>query len=269
MSNEIKPSEYDYYEKSLYGNPIKRYLHSHRYRHLVTAVGHVVQEIPDRPIKLLDIGCAQGKVYEILDPVFNIEYFGVDYDREFIVTALKKHGDNKNFGAVFGSVTEQRFFDELEEFDVVVALETLEHITDMQVVQIVMKIALMGPKLFICSVPNESGPIVWIKNFGSLLMGHKRTPYTMAENFWAGLSRFDHLPPHDYGHKGFWWKYLAHTIRCNMKILKITRMPIAFLPLFLSTNIFIVASPLLFQGFKEEPKALQDWKKLNHQVGTE
>lgn len=81
--------------------------------------------------------------------------------------------------------------------DIIVALETFEHIPEHDVVRIVEAVAASKPRLFVCSVPVEVGPAIWLKNVGSLVTGYMRhKEYRWSETFWAGLYQLDRLPPH-------------------------------------------------------------------------
>lgn len=124
------------------------------------------------------------------------------------------------------------------------ALETLEHIPEPTVFRLIEDVRIMQPKLFICSVPVEIGPVIWVKNLGSLLMGYQksRSQYTWKETFWAGLAKLDKLPPHATGHKSFDWRWLAQTIRYNMKIKEMRTFPFGLWP-GLSTSVFFIAEP--------------------------
>ena len=127
--------------------------------------------------------------------------------------------------------------------DVVVALETLEHIPEGDVVRLVEKISRLKPLLFCCSVPVEVGPSIWCKNLGSFLMGYRRTKYTLSQTIWAGLYKLDKLPRHGSTHRGFNWLWLAQTIRYNFRIEKIKTLPFGFIPAWLAPTVFFVAKP--------------------------
>ncbi len=123
-------------------------------------------------------------------------------------------------------------------------METLEHIPEHIVVRIVEQIARARPKLFLCSVPNEVGPMIWIKNLGSALMGYNRHhSYSWRDTFCASIARFDKLPVHSTSHKGFDWRWLAHTILHNVRIRRYLTTPIRGIPRFLSPSIIFVCEP--------------------------
>jgi hypothetical protein len=117
----------------------------------------------------------------------------------------------------------------------------LEHIPGHIVVRLIEHIAIANPKYFVCSVPNEVGPIVWIKNVGSLLMGHIRhKEYKWNETLYAGLYQLDKIETHSGGHKGFDWRWLAETIRQNRKITKTLCSPFSWLPKMFAMSIIFI-----------------------------
>lgn len=229
-----------YYEKAQNFNPIVRWLHSIRYKYMIELFDRIQSENPGRAIKIVDIGCAHAKTFSILNERYNISYVGVELDQSFAETAQQRYGDKANFRVINDTI--ENHYAELESVDVIMSLETLEHIPEHIVVRLIEKIAAVNPKYFICSVPNEVGPIVWIKNVGSLLMGYMRhTEYKWRETFYAGIYNLDEVETHGTGHKGFDWRWLAQTIRHNRKITKTMSSPFRWLPKTLSVSVIFIS----------------------------
>jgi SAM-dependent methyltransferase len=224
------------YEKNQSFNSINSWLHSRRYRAITREFARLDLA---KPIKVLDIGCAHAPLFPALDP-YGVDYLGVEISTKMAGVAQSRYGHCPNFRILVESA--MTVIDR-ETPDVVTALETLEHIPEHDVVRLIEKVAARKPKLFIASVPIEIGPTIWIKNVGSWLMRYPRyKEYTWAETFHAGLYRLDRLPPHDTGHKGFDWRWLAQTIRHNMDLRVIT-LPLPVLPACVSTSVFMIARP--------------------------
>ncbi|MDR1165191.1 MAG: class I SAM-dependent methyltransferase [Deltaproteobacteria bacterium] len=231
------------YEKNQRFNFMVSYFHSVRYKNIVIPLKKLEQEFQDRPINIIDIGCAHAKLYQVLNSRFNINYTGIEINPVFVEAANSRYSQNQNFMVIEDSVA--NVLETLKQADMIVAMESLEHIQEHEVVRIVEAIAAARPKVFICSVPIEIGPSVWLKNIGSFLSGYIRhTEYSWRETFWAGLYQLDRLPPHDIGHKGFDWRWLAQTIRHNMKITSIRKLPFKLLPSAVSFSVFITARPM-------------------------
>jgi SAM-dependent methyltransferase len=228
------------YEQKQQFNSVVSWLHSFRFQHIVQVFESLREKVADRPIRVVEIGCAHGKLFSFLNERFRVDYTGIDVSAESLNLARSRHGHHENFALVHGPAQ-----DEMGRFcgvDVVVALETLEHIPEAVVVRIVEAVAAAKPGMFVCSVPVEVGPAVWAKNVGSWLAGYSRhREYTWGETFWAGLGDLEKVPVHGTGHKGFDWRWLAQTVRHNMRVREIRKFPIGFMPAATSSSVFMIA----------------------------
>jgi hypothetical protein len=130
----------------------------------------------------------------------------------------------------------------LGDFDVICAMETLEHIPRAEVTVLLDKIAARRPRpMFIASVPVETGPSIWLKNIGSAICGYSRHhEYSWSETFWAGLYRLDKLPPHGTSHKGFDWRWLHHEMTQRFSV-RVRKLPVVGLP---ASSVFFSAKPM-------------------------
>ena len=241
MSNNKQ--ELTYYEKSQSFNPLVSFLHSIRFKYLVNLFNQLTKDNPSKIFKVVDIGCAHAKNFDILNSQFKISYLGIEIGKESCEVAQERYGHHENFRIINDSI--EHHTKEFLNVDVIIALETMEHIPEHVVVKVIEKIGLAKPTAFICSVPNEVGPIVLIKNIGSFLTGYMRhKEYTWSETFHAGFYNLDKVGLHDTGHKGFDWRWLAQTIRHNMRISKIYSSPFAWLPKTFSFSIIFISKPL-------------------------
>lgn len=230
------------YERNQRFNFLVSYLHSLRYRNILALFRTFQRQAGGKPINVVDIGCATAMLFSVLNERFTIDYTGIEINSEFVETARSRYAHNPNFHVVHDSVANALAI--LKRADVVVALESFEHIPEHDVVRIIEAVAAARPRLFVCSVPVEIGPAIWLKNVGSLITGYMRhKEYRWPETFWAGLYQLDKLPPHGTGHKGFDWRWLAQTIRHNMKINEIRKLPFSFLPAAVAFSVFMIAEP--------------------------
>lgn len=228
------------YERDQNFNWITRALHGFRYKHLYAFISKLASS--DKPIRILEIGAAHGKVFQALNDRFNIEYTGIEIEESFVTLAKERYGHCDNFQIHHADALDKLSLIQDHEYDVAISLETLEHIPEHNVVRLLEGLRDSQVKHFVFSVPVEIGPIIWIKNIGSYLMGYLRyKEYTPAQTFWAGLYALDRLPRHGLAHIGFDWRWLAQTVRHNLTITKIKRLPLPFLPTGLSTSIMIFA----------------------------
>jgi SAM-dependent methyltransferase len=232
------------YEAAQNYSGLTSWLHGFRFRHLVRTAQRLAT--PGRPLNVLELGCAYGKAFSALDTALPVRYAGVDPHATFIAEARRLYGARENFRVVCeGAETfVAREGPSLGPLDLVFALETLEHIHAMEAVRLIERIAALRPRLFVASVPVEIGPAIVLKNLGSALTGYQRhREYALKETLWAGLYRLDKVAPHARGHKGFDWRWLAHTIHQAMPIVRIRRFPANWLPAALATSVYIEAAP--------------------------
>lgn len=230
------------YRSRQHFNSINRFLHGRRFRRIVAEAQRIAE--PGKALRVLEIGCAYGEAYAALDAALAIEYLGVDLEKGFIEEAERLYGHRSNFRAEHGRA--KPFVTDTAPrsgpFDLVFALETLEHIPAPEVVDILEAVARMKPRLFCASVPVEIGPSILVKNWGSALMGYMRhKDYSIADTIWSALYRIDKVPPHACGHRGFDWRWLLYSIHNTLGVSRVESLPFAMLPRALATNVFIVS----------------------------
>lgn len=247
-------------------NVITRFIHHGRYLKLLRVLEGLRHEIGNRRIRILDIGCGPGSAVSHIVRRFDVEYVGLDYDPTFIDAARLKYRHLDNCRFVVGDATDDDIYRQFDA-DVVIALETLEHIPlngAARVIELVCR--TVRPHVFLVTVPVEIGPAVWIKNWGSALMGYDRKSGNFRETFWAGVYQLDRIPPHDVSHRGFDWRCLAQLIRVNAPLREVRGLPFSFLPRLFSPNVCLVAEP------RKNPAPLPQERKtawkINHEMTT-
>ncbi|WP_437353473.1 class I SAM-dependent methyltransferase [Neorhizobium petrolearium] len=244
-------------------NRLTRFLHAGRYRKLIEVLGRLAREIGDRRMRILDIGCGPGSAVGHIFESFDVDYVGIDYDPTFIDAAKARYGHLSNCRFALGDASEETFYHSVDA-DVVVALETLEHVPLNRVVRIVEHVCgIVRPRVFLVTVPVEIGPAVWIKNWGSALMGYDRQSGNIRETFWAGLYQLDRVPPHHVSHQGFDWRCLAQIMRVNAPMREVGSLPFSFIPKMFSPNVVLVSEPSRADRRLKTQDA--DAWKVNHQ----
>jgi SAM-dependent methyltransferase len=233
------------YEANQNFNSVTRYLHSIRFGNLMACLAELSYQITDRPIEVLELGCNTGRAYEAMDARFRVNYRGVDLDEEVIAIARQRYAGRNNCTFLLADAADPQFV-EPGSADIVVALETLEHIPEATVVRIVENVAgVIRPRLFIVSVPIEIGPAIWVKYLGSKLMGYRRSrTYTWRDAFWAGLYNLNRVPTHGVQHRGFNWYWLEQTVRHNAQLRESRSMPFRWLPKWLAPSVMFIAEPI-------------------------
>lgn len=232
------------YEANQHHNQLNSWLHGFRYRALMRSAAALAR--PGERLRVLEIGCAYGKAFGLLDRTFAVDYAGVDAHPGFVTEARRRFGSRPNFqiheGDALGFLRAEGAA--LGPVDLVFALETFEHLRAEEAPALLGEIAALKPRLFAASVPVEIGPAVAFKNVGSALTGYSRHhEYSWRDTFWASLYRLDKVAPHAQGHKGFDWRNLKREIGSAMRIERVERFPVRWLPSALAASVYITATP--------------------------
>ncbi len=223
------------YEQRQVSTPLLKWVHSLRYRHVM----RLLKDLP-QPIRVLEIGCDSGRLYDLLKTRYDVRFTGIDIAKRRVLIARERHRGDPNFTAHIGSAADILPLD--GSYDVIVALETFEHMTRSDVVTVLAAIAKMAPRLFICSVPVEIGPAVFFKNLTSALTGYSRHhDYRWSDTLWAAVYRLDKVPPHNRRHIGFDWRWLASSVHTVLPAMTRRNLPFRFLPAALSNSVLLVA----------------------------
>jgi SAM-dependent methyltransferase len=241
MSIKDNPTEefhktYRSYKKFQGFNFITKYLHNNRYRNLEKLIIHAAKE-KNNKLKIVDIGCGPAKAFEIINRLdIDFEYIGVELGKDFYDIAYQNYNHFENFDIIHDSIEYQ--LQTISDADVIICLESFEHIPEWLVVQTIQAISKVSFMYLYVTVPNEIGPAILIKNLGSALMGYKRyKEYKWSETFYASVYNLDKVTRHGTGHIGFDWRWLAHTLRQNTSIFKKTSSPFNLIPKFISPSI--------------------------------
>ena len=226
------------YEQKQNFNFITRFLHKTRYKNLDKLIRNASKK--KKFLKIIDIGCGPGKAYNIISETgINFEYIGIDPHQNFCNIASERYSKFQNFNIICDNIENK--FELLDDADVIIGLETFEHIPEPIVVRTLEYISTINFILLYITVPNEIGPAILIKNIGSAIMRYSRyKQYTWKQTFFASIYRLDKLPPHTTEHIGFDWRWLAQTIRQNVNITKTTKNPIDIIPKSCSPSIGFV-----------------------------
>ena len=223
------------YEKTQNFNLITKFLHSTRYRNLKKVIECAAKK--NKKLTIVDIGCGPAKAYKVITNLdVDFTYLGIELREDFTALAKERYDTFDNFDIVCDSV--ENVFHVFNDADIIIGLESFEHIPESLVVRTIEAIGKSNFKHLYITVPNEVGPAILIKNVGSFLMGYRRyKEYSWGETMAAAVYDLDKVERHGTGHKGFDWRWLAQTIRQNCRIKKITTSPFQFIPQFLSPSI--------------------------------
>ena len=222
--------------KYLKFNFIIKFLHRTRFRNLEKLIIRASKEKKGK-LKIIDVGCGPAISYKIIRKLgIDFEYVGVELRKDFYDIAYEGYNQFENFKIIHDSIENQ--FEKFTDADVIICLESFEHIPEWLVVRIIEAISKVSFMYLYVTVPNEVGPAIFIKNIGSALMGYKRyKEYEWRETFYASIYELDKIKRHETGHIGFDWRWLAQTLRQNTTIVKKTSSPFDFIPKFISPSI--------------------------------
>ncbi len=226
----------EWYEEQQRFNAITRVLHATRYRNLEQIVADLSPAYADR-LRVVDIGAGPCKSFAVLNALReDIDYTAIEKYAPFCALANERYGALGNFHIHCAGIEERLAL--LDGADLIVALESFEHIPERLVVRVIEAIGRCDFQRLYVTVPNELGPAIAIKNLGSWLMGYNRHhSYPWRETFYAALCELDKVGIHGTAHKGFDWRWLAQTLRQNVKIIQKYTSPVQWIPKMFSPSI--------------------------------
>tara|TARA_B110000503_G_scaffold139837_1_gene229189 strand:- start:1390 stop:2100 length:711 start_codon:yes stop_codon:yes gene_type:complete len=196
------------YEKFKNHNFITRYLHDNKYKFIDRCME---DNFGKKNFRVLDIGSGLSEFYRKFNNKYNFDYCGIEPNKKFYSICNENLSANKNYRIVCEDIEVK--LDSLEEADLILCLDVLEHLNIGLRDKLINKISKMNFKKLFITVPNEFGPAILIKNFGSRLINYKRDfEYSFVETLKSSMYMFDKLPPHTIYHKNFYWKHLYYTL---------------------------------------------------------
>jgi SAM-dependent methyltransferase len=228
------------YERNQEFNSINKFLHAFRYKQLLLLVSAINRS--KTKLKILDIGSGTSKSYGVLKEAgFDIEYHGVEILKPLYEQAERIYGNDHGFNLHIESI--ESWIGKFDGFDLILAQESFEHMPPLLVSRVIDSIAKSSFGTLFVTVPVEIGPAILIKNLGSYIMGYARhKEYRWSETVSASLYKFDNFDRHKGGHKGFDWRWIAQTLRLNVKIKKTIKSPFQLVPSFLAPSVGFICS---------------------------
>jgi hypothetical protein len=196
------------YENFKNHNFITRHLHNNKYKFINDCIK---KNFGQKKFSVLDIGSGLSEFYRKFNDIYNFSYFGIEPNKNFFKICNENLSSKSNYKIVCEDI--ENLLDTLEDSDLILCLDVLEHLNIGLRDKLINKISKMNFKKLIITVPNEFGPAILIKNFGSRLIKYKRDfEYSFIETLKSSIYMFDKLPPHTKYHKNFYWKHLYYTL---------------------------------------------------------
>jgi len=202
---------------------------------------------------ILDYGCGDGTFLKLIHGKFS-KLVGVDIEKIHIEDCRERLATDSAYN--FLLVDELMEHDQLEQFDVVTCMETLEHCTDEAVDVALQNCNKVMKKdgLFLVSVPIEIGPSLIAKQAARKIAGFKNIgdykeafeKYSKQEFMKmvfagpeSGIPRERMINHYSaYGHKGFNWKKLKVQIQKYFQVKSVHFTPIPLTGKFLNSQVW-------------------------------
>jgi hypothetical protein len=228
------------YNNYLFGNPISNFFHIARFRWL-----RVAWEVHAKKCNnTLELGCFDGRSYEFLTRKPE-RYRGLDanWDGGLFEAQDRFSGNGRVDFRISNSVSD---FASEYPFDSFICLETMEHISPVDLVNYIAIVAdkLDGPAFF--SVPNETGAIFIAKNIFKILVRTSRS-YSFSDFWNHSIGRTWKVSNPKGGHRGFNYNFFLKQIETYFEIISVEGLPFRRAPLWLNTTIAVVARPRRLQ----------------------
>jgi SAM-dependent methyltransferase len=220
------------YNERLFSSGLRKRLHLARFRWLH---GKLL-ELGCPCARVIELGCFDGKVLEFL-PLRPDYYVGYDANWEGgLSLAQQKWQSHPNYHFRVCATAEEMDLGQ-EQFDIAIAMETLEHIPEDMLRPYLQKLAGATDRYIFITVPNEKGPVFFFKYLVKLLFGDVET-HTIAEFVNATLGR-THRVKRGH-HKGFDYDWLTRVVSEYFDVIEVSGRPFSRLPAALNFTIGIV-----------------------------
>ena len=225
------------YNERLFSGGIRAFFHLARFRWFQN-------ELKSRrisPQKVLELGCFDGKLLRFL-PHPPQRYVGFDANWEGgLNLAQRTFAAQPQFEFHEATSPADLRLAPEDRFDVIVAMETLEHLPPEDLDAYLAALAAHACGWVFATVPNEKGPLFLAKWLAKRLLTRDGEPYTGREVLYATLGQ-THKVARDQ-HKGFDYDVLVGQMRRHFDIVTVAGHPLSWLPTFLCFSIGIVAVP--------------------------
>lgn len=218
-------------------NFITKFLHKNKYQILIN---HINKKFKKKKLNILDLGCGTCNSFKILNEKFLINYTGIENETRIVNLAKERYDNFDNFNII--NCDNEKFLTgkNINNYDLIICFDTLEHMNLNSAMIVLKSLKKMNFKFLYINIPNELGPSILIKNFGSMIMGYQRhKEYSLLETIYASFFLLNKIPIHNQNHKGFDWRKIRRQLYALYDI-KIHSNPFKFLPSLISPSIFFI-----------------------------
>lgn len=220
------------YDQRLFKGGIRKYLHEKRFLWLGEQTKNFQNLNSIKEPSVMEIGCFNCRSLKYLGFIPS-KYYGLDAGWENgVEEAIKAYPQ-------YTIKKSSNPADIYDEWDLCIALETLEHLPRPDVLDQYLRQISMHSKKLIATVPMEIGPLFSLKYIYKKFFLNYKHPHSLSEFYNQTLGRC-HLVRQD-NHCGFDYRSLVLMMNKYFKIEKIEGLN-RRLPKLLNTQIGIVAS---------------------------
>ncbi|MCS6989039.1 MAG: class I SAM-dependent methyltransferase [Chloroherpetonaceae bacterium] len=216
---------------------------------------------------VVDYGCADGWFLKALyDENLSQRGMGIDINEEDLARSRRLFAEIPSFQFI---KTTDLSSDHFGKFDLVVSMETLEHVADAKVALAHLQQLCAPDAVALFSVPIEIGPSLLMKLVGRFVTGlfdktyrhfNDEETYSLGEIIEAGVFwktqnlKCSHNLPNVYyrGHKGFDYRKLRALVLERFDILATEHSPFPIAKQFLNSTIYWLCKP------KAQPRVTGD-----------
>ena len=224
-----------YNERLFSGSGLRNYYHLARYRWVREKLA---EEVP-QPLRIIELGCFDGKTIGFVPHPIE-KYVGLDAGWEDGLTIGRKAFAARPEISLVQAASATALAPYRDgEFNIAIALETLEHIPTEIMREYLAEIARVTDGPFFVSVPNEMGPVFLAKHLAKRLIYGAGEQYSFDEVLAATLRQ-----PHKIArleHKGFDYRALVEDLRAHFDVERVEGVPALGLPPALSFTVGIIA----------------------------
>ena len=221
------------YNHRLFDYPLRKRIHLSRFYWL----RKVCKKFSPNYKDVIELGCHDARSLLFL-PHPPLKYCGLDADWE---------GGLKRAKNIFKEIDQYEFkkikkLKDLhkvkERFDIVICLETLEHLPPNELNEYLLKLSSLMKNYLFISIPNEIGFVFLLKIFIKKFFNMQPDNYSFMEIINQFFGRVKKVNRDN--HKGFSWLELMKILKNYFQIVSLEGIPFAFLPRSLNFGIGIV-----------------------------
>jgi hypothetical protein len=224
-----------YNERLFEGKSIRSYLHTSRFLWVKKQIDQYISG----DYNMVEIGCFDGRLLEYCTrPPHLYEGFDADWEGGLSL-GMEKYKDHPRWKFQFAQEPAALAHLPDNGFQVVTALETIEHIPVGLVEPYLAEMARLSNGYLFITVPNEKGIVFLAKYLYKKIFHGTSERYTSGEVVWATLGRTDKVARGE--HKGFDYAVLVDQLKRHFEIVKVEGIPLTALPVSLSFTVGIVA----------------------------